>query len=109
MIRRWLAARVVLIDHSNQLRAAGLSADDTRVLRAAGLDPLEVHFPLVLAAAQMGTAPHEIPGHVRAAYRVKGVSTLDALHLTGRLYVLGIPYDHAATLVTDIARATQGA
>lgn len=114
MIRQWLTAHATRTDHRNQLRAVGLNAAAIRDLHAAGLDPLNADFPAVLAAAQIGTPPHDIPAHVRAAYRVavwggSRFSLLEALGLTGRLHVWGIPYDNAATLVAHIARATRGA
>lgn len=110
MIRRWLATRTVRRHYHQQLHAVGLTRADIKNLED---HPASLDVEDVLLAAQLGTHPDHIAEHVRAAQRVtergRHIETSEALGLVARLNLWGIPYDHAATLITHIARATRGA
>lgn len=113
MIRRWLATHATRADHRNQLRALSISDAEIKAFTKAGLRPLGADFPSVLMAAQLGICIDEAPTFIHATRRVMDdaprIDEISAFCLVGRLHAWGIPYDHAATLVTDIAHATEGA
>lgn len=100
-------------DHRQSLNALGLNAWDIKTLQRAGLDPISGDFTLVSVAAMVGISLDAIPSHVAQVRRVTRelpyLDALDAAGLIERLHVWGIPRDHAATLITRIARATEGA
>lgn len=107
MIRRRIAAHLERRQWHQRLRAAGLTRADVAALEA---DPRDLDVRLVLAAAQMGVHPHRIADLVLTVQTLKTrIGTMRSLEHIARLHAWGIPYDHAATLVADIARTTEGA
>lgn len=110
-LRNWLTTHAVRRAWHLKLYAVGLTRADIKRLDQ---HPATLEVEDVLLAAQLGTHPDQIATHVLAARRVTTrdprIDVSVALGLTARLNVVwGIPYDHAATLITHIADATEGA
>lgn len=102
MIRQRIAAHLKRRHWHQKLRAAGLTRANINALEA---HPRYLDVRFVLTAAQMGVRADHIADLVLTVQTRFIGRAEEALELVTRLHVWGIPYDHAATLVADIARA----
>lgn len=111
-LSQWLDHHIERTDQRHTLAAVGLTAADIKQLERAGLNPIGTDHTPVRTAAQLGLTVDEIPAHVSAVRHLTRalpyLGTTKASDLIARLTVSwGMPPQYAATLINDIAHATE--